>query len=58
MRDHKTHQRHVPAPPAFRMADRLLATGQRLRADETATTLTVRLPFAAKWTQATVERPR
>lgn len=37
----------------FTLADRLLTSTQRLRADESATALTVRLGCAAKWIQAT-----
>ena len=36
---------------SFALAARLLATGQRLRADETISATTLALPYAAKWAQ-------
>lgn len=47
--------KHRAPKPTFRnatLADRLLATGQRLRADETATATTFALNYAAKFVQA------
>lgn len=42
--------RHIP-PVRFTLADRLLVTGQRLRADEALVATTVSLNYAAKWAQ-------
>ena len=38
--------------PKTTLADRLLAQGQRLRATETMTAMTVALIYTAKWVQA------
>jgi hypothetical protein len=40
-------QPRKPQPPAFTLASRLLAAGQRLRATETATATTFALRYAA-----------
>jgi len=49
------NNKRAPKPTfsGFRIADRLLASGQRLRADETPTRRTIALGYAAKWAQAT-----
>ena len=51
MKMHKNYRK--PQPPKVTLADRLLATGQHLRADETVSASTFRLTYAAKWQQAT-----
>ena len=45
--------RRAPKPVAIRftLADRLLATGQRLRTDQAITATTFALTYAAKWAQ-------
>jgi hypothetical protein len=48
----KNQKAPKPAPPRVTIADRLLVAGQRLRANEVATPLTMRVGFAAKWIQA------
>jgi hypothetical protein len=42
----------TPWMPAFTLADRVLAAGQHLRANETVSRLTMRLPISAQWIQA------
>lgn len=49
MMNRNTRRRYVVR---FTLADRLLAAGQSLRADETVTATTIALNYAAKWAQA------
>ena len=51
MKKQQTRRRKPTYRPAT-IADRLLAAGQRLRADETVTPLSLCLRYAAQWTQA------
>ncbi len=43
---------YKPVSGSATLAARLLASGQRLRANETATSRTFALGYAAKWAQA------
>jgi hypothetical protein len=56
---HNTNRRTPkPLPIRFTIANALLAAGQKLRADETATATTFALGYAAKWAQASQEGGR
>lgn len=49
-------QPRKPFPVPFRLADRVVAQPQRLRANEVATAATFALNYAAKWVQAAPPR--
>lgn len=56
MNNNMRRTNHKPAPMKFTLADRLLAAGQRLRADEAVVRTTLDLNFAAKWQQVADSR--
>lgn len=51
MRDKRQDRVRRPFVVRCTLADRLLASGQRLRANETAVALTFQIDYAAKWAQ-------